>query len=165
MKRLQPKSIYTLGDYYKSEYLREDCHLIRGKNLVTMCDKAYDLAQKLPKDGVLIPVPSLSGYNEEFTRLVAYYANLPFYPTLARENLGNCGLYLMKKGGAEVTEADTGIFCLGCPPEGRLILIDNVIATGTTISACLRALGRDTDAACVAVDYNTYNKHNKKEKK
>lgn len=162
MKRLEATKIYTLGDYYKTPYLREDCHNVKDGNAVTANDCAYRLAEKLPKDCTLVPVPSLSGHNENFARMVAYYANIPIDYSLARTAGMNDGLYKMKKEGTPANEEDTGIFAHGNPPDGKIVLIDNVIATGTTMSAAIRAIGKPCEAACIAMDYEQYNYYNNK---
>lgn len=153
---LKPTKIHTLGDYYKTPYLREDCHRIKQGNAVTANDCAVRLSEKLPKDCVIVPIPSRSGCNEAFARMLAYYANVPIYYDLARE-LRPSSLYDMKKRGEQVTEKDTGLFLHGNPSDGRIVLVDNVIATGTTISAAIRAIGKPCEAACIAVDYEQYN--------
>lgn len=160
MNHLTPTKIHTLGDYYKPPYLREDCHRVKENDAVTANDVAYHLAKKLPKDCILVPVPSLSGYNEAFTRMLAYYANAPISFCLQRA-LGYGSLYKMKKeGGMPITEEMTGIWCNGPAPKQKVVLVDNVIATGTTMSAAIRAIGKPCEAACIAVDYEQYNNNN-----
>lgn len=162
MARLKPQHIYTLGDYYATPDLQEDCHQIRKGNLVAVADAAYALAQKLPQNSILVPVPSRSGYAESLCEMMGYYARVPIARPLSREDLRNGGVYLMKKGGKKVSESDTGIYRNESffSPGRRVVLVDTVLATGTSFSASARALGIPCEMACVAVDYDTYNKYN-----
>lgn len=155
---LKPAEIYTLGDYYKTPELREDCHNVKDGNSVTANDCAYRLAQKLPKDGLLIPVPSRSGYNEAFTQMLAYYANLPVLNGLRKLN-PELSVYRSKKeGGMVITEKMVSMTFNGFLTHQRVILVDNVLATGTTASAAIRAIGKPCEMACIAVDYEQYNR-------
>lgn len=158
MKLLEPTHIYTLGDYYASPNLREDCHNVKEGNAVTANDMAHALAEKLPKDCLLVPIPSYSGYNETFTRMLAYYADAPIAYVLGRKHI-NMGLYNLKKQGYIVTEEDVCLFPNGPLPEGNIVLVDNVVATGTTLSAAIRAIGKPCAVACMAVDYGAYNNY------
>ena len=155
----KPEHIYTLGDYYKTPGLREDCHRVREGNMVASNDCAYRLAEKLPSDAVLLSIPSISGTTEAFARMVAYYANRPISFCL-KKALGYDSTYKRKKRGEQVTESDTGIYCDKNVPDGHLVLVDNVMATGTTVSASIKAIGKPCDVACVAVDYELYEHYN-----
>ena len=156
---MEPTRIYTLGDYYKTKFLREDCHWVKGGNGVAANDCARRLSHKVPKDCILVPIPSVHGYNEAFTKMLAYYADLPYAQCLYRD-VNNISLYAKKKRGETVTEQDTGIYAdTGHIPMGKILLVDNVIATGTTMSAAIRAIGKPCEAACIAVDYDNYNAH------
>ena len=160
MEQLRPTIIHTLGDYYETEYLREDCHNAKAGNQVTMNDAAVRLAKSLPKDCILVPIPSLSGNNESFARMLSFYSRKPISYCLQRGR-GYGSLYQMKKDGCKVTEEDTGIWCNGGAPNGLIVLVDNVIATGTTMSAAIRAIGKPCEAVCIAVDFNTYKTYGK----
>lgn len=158
MERLIPIEIFTIGDY-KLQSLRTYCHDIKKGDYITIREVAAVLARKIPADAIIIPIPSLSGYNEAFCRMISNYSGHPIEYCLMREG-GHGSLYDKKKRGESVTEEDTGIMLHGFPPDGRLVLVDNVIATGTTMSAAIRAIGRPCEAACIAVDWAIFNMYN-----
>lgn len=154
MSLILPTHIYSFGDYYSRRSLRFFVHRLKEGDVSTMYDIAPYLAVKLPKNAVLVPVPSQSGYTETFTRILGALNGVGVSECLQRRE-GVESLYERKKRGERVSESDTGIFLARNAPSGRLILVDNVIATGTTVSACIRALKAPCEAACIAVDYAT----------
>ncbi len=152
MKR--PVTIYTLGDYYGIPELRTICHLVKDGQVEIQLKAAVELAMMLPKESVLVPVPSRNGGTVELARLLGELTHLPVIQCLKQDSTES--LYNLKKAGKKVTEADCAITLTGKAPEGNIVLVDNVIATGTTMSAAIEAIGRDCDAACLALDMNTY---------
>lgn len=155
MEKLTPVRVYSLGDYYDIAGLRELCHAVKEGDGKAMRKAAKGLCKLLPQGCTLVPVPSRSGHNETFTRKLAVMAGLPYRKCLDRS--GGESLYDLKRRGVRVTEETTGIKPgPDVLPEGHVILVDNVIATGTTMSAAIRAIGRPCEAAVIAVD-NTAN--------
>ena len=67
-------------------------------------------------------------------------------------------LYENKKRGEKVSEKDCQFYLAAPVPQGDIVLVDNVIATGTTVSAAQRTLGRRCAVAVVAVDSKENNK-------
>ena len=101
-----------------------------------------------------MPIPSRSGYSEDGAKFISDMLGARYCPCIGR-NPGQ-SLYMMKKSGREVSEEDTGFYLKSAVPNGNILLFDNVIATGTSLSSAMRLLGRPCDIACLAVDYNEY---------
>lgn len=165
MSQFIPTKIYTLGDYYRDRGLRQACHEIKQGENLAMRSIAMDFvdlfANRPPRGAVLVPVPSLTGYNETFCRVLGYSLGLPVREDLLWRSVEHGSLYALKRQGVVPTEEMTGIRPgRGIPPSEDIILVDNVIATGTTMSAALRAIGRPCDALCIALDYKTFKKAN-----
>jgi predicted amidophosphoribosyltransferase len=154
METLAPIRVYTLGDY-KLKGLRQACHEAKRGDYLTIRDYAEVLAKKLPKHCTLVPIPS--HHSETFCQMIANFSGLPISRCLQRrEGVGS--LYEKKKRGERVTEEDTGISLFDNAPKGKVVLVDNVIATGTTMSAAIRAIGKPCEAVCIAIDFSINNK-------
>ena len=155
-------TIYALGDYYGGDALRSDCHRVRYRHGTVAENAATKLAHLLPHDAVLVSIPSRSGYNEEFTDILARHAHLTTCRCLRKKD-PHVSTYETKKRSRGRRRHRMVKLCLSAaPPQGRIILIDNVIATGATLQAAMEAIGHRCDAACIAVNtdkYLQYNKH------
>lgn len=163
---LQPSYIYALGDYYDTPGLRTTCHLIKEHSLITeMRDAALAFFNKyigsFPGNTVLVPIPSHNGYNETFCNILGTYLSLPMERILARSPRA-LSLYNLKKAKKQIYEEDAKIYLRGNVPYGNIILVDNVIDTGTTMSAALRVIGHDCQALAIAVNWKNYYKNTRK---
>ena len=163
MTQYKPAKVWTLGDYYRDPGLRGACHAIKNGDIVTMRSLVMDFIDLFqnspPKDCVLVPVPSLSGHNETFCRLLGDGLGIPVRDNILKRSDKYGSLYDMKQKGITPTEALTGIQPgRGDLPKETIILVDNVIATGVSVSASIAAIGRPCEALCVAVDWNTYSR-------
>ena len=156
---LRASNIITLSPYRQGN-MSTVCHNMKEKGVETSYQELRQLAVKIKqhygdtKGLVVVPIPSRSGYSEEGAKFISDMLGARFCPCIGR-NPGQ-SLYSMKKSGIEVSEKDTGFYLKSAVPNGNILLFDNVIATGTSLSSALRLLGRPCDIACLAVDYETY---------
>ena len=159
MKRLEATNIYTLGDYYRGVGLRDLCHAVKDLDWKAIDKAAVRLAPLIPKNAVLVPICSLRHYTDYLASAI-HSLRTDTKVSYCLDSRRDGSLYNLKKAGLEITEADCMFYVAnGVVPAGRLVLVDNVVATGTTVSAAIRAIGRDCEVACIAVDYSNYNQN------
>lgn len=162
MEKIKPDTIYTLGDYYRTSLLRELCHSVKDCNSVSNIRLAGRLlAALIPNDVILVPIPCCSARNYT-DRLVQEIAACKWKDENERKNhvrlqvLGrdsNDTLYEMKISGKHISEEDCKFVLTGEVPKGDIVLVDNVLATGTSASAAMRLIGRRCNVATIAVDF------------
>lgn len=157
---LRASNIITLSPYRQGN-ISTVCHNMKEKGVETSYQELRQLAVKIKqhygetKGLVIVPIPSRSGYSEEGAKFISDMLGARYCPCIGR-NPGQ-SLYMMKKSGREVSEEDTGFYLKSAVPNGNILLFDNVVATGTSLSSAMRLLGRPCDIACLAVDYEKYN--------
>ena len=165
MEKILPKKVYSLGDYYMTEGLRETCHEIKeNPNCIPLLKEvAKRLAALIPKDALLVPVPCSNSYYTDklcmFISSVRWPGVIPavnHYCNTFLDTVKDGSLYDKKKAGLPVTEEDCKFVLTGHVPNGRIVLVDNVLATGTTASAAMRCIGRQCELAVIAVDEHTF---------
>ena len=104
---------------------------------------ARQMAKLLPKNAVLVPIPGHFGKADQtmhIARAIASYTRLPVVDALrGRERESQ---YSAKYKGTPLTEEQMGFRKIASLPSGRVpYLIDNVVDTGTTAKAAVKALG------------------------
>lgn len=160
----RPKFLYTLGDYYATKSLRELCHRIKTDR--SLRDEDFDFYTKTALLGkhivafsngpaTLVPIPSGNPNIDVMADWLSEITGYPVCRCIGKEPDAP-RLYDLKKEGKAVTEKDAKLILTSAAPSGRIILVDNVIATGTTCSAAISLIGKPCNAACLAVDYNKY---------
>ena len=177
MKR-PPVTVVCYGDYYcgcagrgvRAMSLRRLCHRVKataphrwGRRLTRLVEAAVrGLAARLPADAAVVPVPTSSvPYTDSLAEMLAEFLGRAAVVHALRREQRRETIYDLKKRGVTVREEDTGIVAgtdadYGAALRGRpVVLIDNVIATGTTMSAALGVLegmGIDRkDVICAAI--------------
>ena len=156
---LRASNIITLSPYRQGN-MSAVCHNMKERGASATYPELRQLAIKIQKHYgntsglVIVPIPSRSGYSEDGAKFISDMLGARYCPCIGR-NPGQ-SLYMMKKSGREVSEEDTGFYLKSAVPNGNILLFDNVIATGTSLSSAMRLLGRPCDIACLAVDYNEY---------
>lgn len=169
MKRLIPNTIYGLGDYYRTPGLRELCHKVKENDVVAWEKAARALAELIPhKPFVLVPVPCVHNNGYHYTDVITleickFRKDLQYSFMLYTDRVVR--LYDKKKRGERITEADCDFHLDSAenviiPKDAQILLVDNVMATGVTMSAAIRAMeGRPCDALVMAVDFRAFERY------
>ena len=104
---------------------------------------ARQMAKLLPKNAVLVPIPGRHGKPNQTMRLcrdIASYTPLPILD--APRGNDRESQHEAKYKGRSLTEEQFGYRRIAHIPTGRVpYLIDNVVDTGTTAKAAVKALG------------------------
>ena len=104
---------------------------------------ARQMAKLLPKNAVLVPIPGRHGTPDQTMRLcrdIASYTHLPIIDALRGNDRES--QYEAKYKGRSLTEEQLGFHKVASIPSDRVpYLIDNVVDTGTTAKAAVKALG------------------------
>lgn len=104
---------------------------------------ARQMAKLLPKKAVLVPIPGRHGTPDQTMRLcrdIASYTHLPIIDALRGNDRES--QYEAKYKGRSLTEEQLGFNKVTSLPSDRVpYLIDNVVDTGTTAKAAVKALG------------------------
>lgn len=133
---------YATGNYRK-EGRSETAHAMKEGERWAIGKAAAEMVQYIPTNAVLIPMPSHTGratYTLELCKRIARETAAEVCDCLKgtpRETL-----YNLKKQGRHILPAKLGFYLSQPLPAGkRVIIIDNVVATGTTAAAAVRAIG------------------------
>lgn len=101
------------------------------------------MVKYIPTNAVLVPMPSHTGratYTKDLCRLIARETAAEVCDYLRGKERET--LYNLKKQGRHILPAKLGFYLSQPLPAGkRVIIIDNVVATGTTAAAAVRAIG------------------------
>lgn len=104
---------------------------------------ARQMSKLLPKNAVLVPIPGRHGTPDQTLKLcrdIASYTHLPILDALRGNDRES--QYEVKYKGRSLTEEQLGYRRVANIPTGRTpYLIDNVVDTGTTAKAAVKALG------------------------
>ena len=102
------------------------------------------MAPLIPKDAVLVPAPSRKGTATDMLDLAQALSERTGAPVADVLRGGERGSqYEAKKAGRPLSVDDLGIKAISKLPDGKLpVVIDNVVDTGSTAEACVRALGK-----------------------
>lgn len=102
------------------------------------------MAPLIPKDAVLVPAPSHKGTATDMLDLaqaLSERSGAPVADVLRGSERGS--QYEAKKAGRPLSVDELGIKATDKLPDGKLpVVIDNVVDTGSTAEACVRALGK-----------------------
>lgn len=129
---------------YRQGSNRETAHAMKNGEHWAIYKAAQEMAKFIPTNAVLIPIPSHTGsatYTLELAQRIARATNAEVLDALKCEPREM--LYNLKKQGKRPTPRQMGFYLVHSIPEGkRVIILDNVVATGTTAAAALMATGK-----------------------
>lgn len=140
--------IYSLGSYKE---MKKTCRKMKEGNMEQLEKAAEKLAEILPSESVLVPMPGRFGY-AAYTLMLAIRIAMK-----GGFRIENClkgevrdGLCEMKRAGMKPTEP---VFRKRFKPTkgARHVLIDNVYDTGMTARAAQKAMGKKCEIAVIGI--------------
>ena len=135
-------TLLSTGHYYEgiNQWV---AHKLKEGDAEVFDYAARQMAKLLPKNAVLVPIPDRHGKPNQTMRLcrdIASYTHLPILDALRGNDRES--QYEAKYKGRSLTEEQFGYRRIAHIPTGRVpYLIDNVVDTGTTAKAAVKALG------------------------
>lgn len=137
-------------DYYSDYGVREICRGVKERNQDCILEMAAYLSKQVTSESILVPIPQHTGraeYTKEISDLISKWTGAKVADVL-RCKSHEPG-YILKKRGAKYSPR---FYLKGEKPVGKIVLIDNVIATGATIREAERVIG-NCDVQVYACDY------------
>jgi len=135
---------YFATGNYRADHRNETAHAMKNGERWAIFKAAAEMVKYIPSNAALVPMPSHSGaatYTKELCKLLARTTAAEVCDYLKgtpRETL-----YSLKKQGRKPSPKKLGFYLSQPIPSGkRVIIIDNVVATGTTAAAAVQAVGR-----------------------
>lgn len=134
---------YFATGNYRKDGRSETAHAMKEGANWAIIRAAREMVQYIPTNAVLVPMPSHTGratYTKDLCRLIARDTAAEVCDYLRGKERET--LYNLKKQGRHILPAKLGFYLSQPLPAGkRVIIIDNVVATGTTAAAAVRAIG------------------------
>lgn len=127
----------TTGEYY-SHGRNSIAHGMKNGNEKSIARAASEMAKYVSPDVTLIPMPGHTGVATYTLTLAEKIASISgarvcdIMRGAARETF-----YDIKKGGGKVQKDYLGLYLTEELPQGKIMIVDNCISTGTTAAAAL----------------------------
>lgn len=135
---------YFATGNYRAARRNETAHAMKEGANWAIIRAAREMAQYIPTNAVLIPMPSHTGratYTKDLCRLLARETAAEVRDILRGSERET--LYTLKKQGRHIMPKKLGFYVTEpAPTDRRILIIDNVVATGTTAAAAVQAVGR-----------------------
>lgn len=129
---------------YRQGTNAKTAHAMKNGERWAIFKAATEIAKYIPTNAVLIPIPSHTGratYTLELAQRIARTTDAQVLDALKCEPREM--LYKLKKQGKKPTPRQMGFYLVHSIPENkRVIILDNVVATGTTAAAAVQAVGK-----------------------
>ena len=124
--------------------LQKLAHGVKTRDAKVIAEVADLMAPMIPRDAVLVPAPSHSGKATDMLDLAQAISERTGVPVADVLTSGERGSqYEAKKAGKPIASGDMGIVVSGELPADKIpVVIDNVVDTGNTAEACVKALGK-----------------------
>lgn len=121
------------------------CHKLKENDSQVIDYCARQLAKMLPDNAVIVPIPGHHGYAQE-TLYIAKAISVQTDGKIPVANVlkGNCRTsnYQSKKEGRPLSVEELGVHQVRPLPKDKMpYLLDNVVDTGTTARAAVKAIG------------------------
>lgn len=138
---IPPSGILSVADYYRTPGAKDLAHRVKNGDPDAIKQMAAEMAVKVPGNAVLIPIPSSTGQAtatkalaEEISRIMG----APVADVLSGRTRPK--LYDLKEHGKILRPEEFGYKLKADLPPGVPVLVDNVLATGTTANAAEMAI-------------------------
>jgi conjugative element/phage-associated large polyvalent protein len=125
--------VLTDRSYYETPGARELAHRVREGDASAIKQMAAEMADRLPKDAVIIPVPSHTGEATHTLKLAEELSRLTGRPVAdVVKGINRQSVFDAKKAGVDPKTIKLGLELKGELPTGTPVFIDNVVDTQTT---------------------------------
>lgn len=135
---------YFATGNYRADRRNETAHAMKEGANWAIIRAAREMVQYIPTNAVLVPMPSHTGratYTLELCRMLAKETAAEVRDILRGSERET--LYDLKKQGRHIMPKKLGFYVTEpAPTNRRILIIDNVVATGTTAAAAVQAVGR-----------------------
>lgn len=136
----KPRTL-SVASYRDTPGARDLAHRFKAGDKEAIAEMADQMAAKVPADAVLVPIPGRNGTPVQTLALAEALAERTGRPVADVLRGGKRpALYDAKKAGSSLTPRQMLMRATGKVPEGRVVLVDGVTATGKTAAAARRAL-------------------------
>ena len=134
------RKIRTCGSYYGTPGLRYIALSVKRNELSSVLEAAAMMAVLIPEGAALVPIPSCSGRAEATLSLALAIGGITKSPVAdILKGEPRVSWYKLKKEGCPPERSGIEFRLEGIVPFGRRpVLLDNVIATGTTVEEARR---------------------------
>lgn len=133
---------YATGNY-RASHRNETAHAMKNGERWAIFKAAAEMVKYIPTNAVLVPMPSHTGratYTLDLCRQIAKETAAEVRDILRGSERET--LYTLKKQGRHILPKKLGFYTTEpAPTDKRVLIIDNVVATGTTATAAVRAIG------------------------
>ena len=130
------------GEYYSCGR-NSTAHAMKNGNQKSIQKAAAEMAKFVGKDVVLIPMAGHTGIATYTLNLANEIAKLTGAKVLdIMKGRERESFYNMKKQGNEVNTDDLGLYLTEELPDADIMIVDNVVSTGTTAKAALELTGK-----------------------
>ena len=121
------------------------CHKLKDNDPQAIEYCARQLARMLPENAVIVPVPGHYGYAVQtlyLARAISEHSNGNIPVANVLKGINRVSNYQAKKDGHPLSAEELGFHQVRTLPKGKVpYLLDNVVDTGTTAKAAVKALG------------------------
>lgn len=138
---MTPIRCLVAGEYYRTPGLRELARQLKDGRQDALSRSARLLAPLVAPGTVLVPVPShtgRAGYTLQLARQLARLTGATVSDCLRSDSRQSS--FQLKRSGVTLLASDMGFRLSGDAPTGRVLLVDNVVASGNTATAALQLL-------------------------